>query len=260
MARLRWCLWPFLLVSALTGMTCMSVGYANESSGVMSAKSTSIGAKQMPAADFHSKPPFGPQEFWSKLLGLVNEHNGYVMKQSFEQAFGVRFGVPERVKDGEAQIYHYKLHAGAEWYFDVRVSEYDGNYRGSMDASMNGRHSELSVVWKIDSFGSAAHGECVTAREVRDSLVATGWTSPWESWGKWEKLAAADAAALRGSTPYSPPVAIQPRSVFYHQADQDAADRDQLPRLEGHIPQGDVYTTGDQPDSCITGLRVVGRP
>jgi hypothetical protein len=211
-------------------------------------------AASSPAIENYSmKPPFTAEEFWTKVLALIGEQNGYVTKERFESVFKVQFGSAGH----ESHSITYTLHQGHDWYFDARISDFDKTYTTPINAVENGAHSELVIVWAKDSFGDPDRGECVTANLVRTSLVAGGWTSPWAKWGAWEEMAAltAEAAGRRPSADrwYPPEPLPPPISSFLRQADADAGHRDGLPR-------GRVDTTGDFPNSCVTGIYLESKP
>lgn len=200
-----------------------------------------------PVGPYPETSPYTAADLWEKVLVLLNDHQGYVTKERFEKVFGVHLGQPFTTKDSTT----YRLVQGHSWYFDVRVSNYPDGYKTPIDPALNGAHSELYIGWKADSF-SDGH-ICITGERVRTSLMASGWTSPWIKWGIWEETASAAASQPPVHSSYAPEPLPTPIAGFIRQTDADAGNRDALPR-------GQVETTGDHPDSCITGIYVVGKP
>lgn len=189
------------------------------------------------------RPPYTAAEFWKKVLVLINSSRGYVAKDRFEEVFGVRLGPVTTTKDGTT----YRLYRASTWYFDARLSYFADSFKMPLDPARNGSHSELYISWKNGSFSDSDGQDCVTDELVRTGLTATGWTSPWQKWGLWEEIEA--AARQHPADPGLP----SPVSGFIRQTDEDAGNRDFLPR-------GRLDTTGDHPDSCVTGIDILGRP
>ena len=211
--------------------------------------STSCVALSEPAygADPHS--PDTAADFWGKVLVLLNDHLGYVTRERFEEVFGVHFGPPVTTQDSTT----YRLVQGHGRYFDARLSTYVSGYTMPGDPALNGVHSELYIGWKVDSFADSDGHTCISGERVRTSLMASGWTSPWTRWGIWEETAAAAARQPPNKSNYAPGPLPTPVASFLRQADEDAGRRDVLPR-------GRLDTTGDHPDSCITGIYITGKP
>ena len=211
---------------------------------------TAAAVDQQP--DFQGRPPLTAEELWTKVLALLNEHDGSVTKERFEQVFDVRFGPPRREEDGTT----YLAHAGREWYFNAYVTIFNDQYKSVTGPEANGAHSGWYISWQPGTFGVT----CLSAKRVRETLVASGWSSPWQSWGAWEKLrwsapfperrrGLGDPPALVPQPPLGPP---PPRANFSRNGAEG-----------GHpnaLPRGVVDSTGDQPDSCVTGILVEAKP
>ena len=195
---------------------------------------------------YASKPAFTAEMLWEEALGLLNERDGAVTKERFELVFGVRF--KDVRTDSDATTY--LLTAGKDWYFDARLTIYNENFK--FQGPFNGAHSEWIVRWN-NGFGSDVKQACVKAEHVRDGLLAGGWTSPWKSWGLWEKIDEQTAKNLRAQIANGtmswmyPPVRIPPKAAFRRATDDETHDR---------LPSGEIFTDGDFPDSCVTGILV----
>ncbi len=181
---------------------------------------------------YTGKPPYTAEQFWDLVLSLLNEKNGSVTQERLERTLGVRFPPPDHQSDEDV----YALRAGKDWYFDVRLTLYNDRFRFPLAPQLNGPHVEWSMAWGTHSFGDP----CVTDEHVRATLLANGWTSPWQKWGLWEEV----ASHTKAGSLSTPPV-----SNFLRQSDEDAGHRDRL-------PSGSLQTTGDFPFSCVTAIRV----
>jgi hypothetical protein len=249
------------LMLALTSTFLLSPGLQSSSASAMSATNGAPNAARSApapaeepgltgASSYLQRPPYTAAEFWKKVLLLINSSRGYVAKDRFEEVFGVRLGPVTTTKDGTTT---YRLYRARTWYFDARLSYVVNSFKMPLHPAQNGSHSELYISWENGSFSDADGQDCVTDELVRTGLMATGWTSPWQKWGLWEEIEAA-ASRQRPADPGSPPEALPPPvSGFIRQTDEDAGHRDFLPR-------GRLDTTGDHPDSCVTGIDILGRP
>src|SRR5438105_10025800 len=79
---------------------------------------TAAAVDQQP--DFQGKPRLTAEELWTKVLALLNERDGSVTKERFEDVFGVRLG--PAIQERDARVY--LLNAGKNWYFNARVTIY----------------------------------------------------------------------------------------------------------------------------------------
>jgi hypothetical protein len=201
------------------------------------------------ADPYSQHSPDTAADFWGKVLVLLNDHLGYVTRERFEEVFGVHFGPPVTTKDNTT----YRLVQGHSGYFDARLSRYVSGYTMPGDPALDGVHSELYIGWKTDSFAGPDGHACISGELVRTSLMASGWTSPWVKWGIWEETAAAARQQPPIKSAYAPVPLPQPVAGFVRQAGEDAVKR-------GDLPRGRLDTTGDHPDSCITGIYIVGKP
>jgi len=192
------------------------------------------------------------EEFWSKVLALLNEHNGFVTKERLEDALGFQFHATSFEPDATV----YLVRAGKDGYFDANLVVYNDSYRAS-SAAENGAHRSWYLGWQSTSFGDPAKGECLTAARARADLIASGWTSPWERWGITEEPALTAAPSDRFRLPRegeNPGPPVLPRSLnFFRQSDADSGHRDRLPR-------GELFGSGDLADSCVTGIAVTAAP
>jgi hypothetical protein len=196
--------------------------------------------------DYSVPPPFDVDELWRKIGVLLNEHQGSVTKERFEDLFNVRFAPPER--DSDATIY--RLRQGVDWYFNARLTVYNERFNSAgMGAEINGAHIEWYVSW-LDAFTHSSRGACIRANHARETLMASGWTSPWLRWGIWEEIR--QRPADPGVNPLYPPPVLPGVASFFRQPDEDSGHRDRLPR-------GQLDTTGDLPDSCVTGILVTAK-
>jgi hypothetical protein len=191
--------------------------------------------------DYSTKPPFGADELWRKIEVLLNKQHGSITKEQFQSVFGVDFGSPQSASDATT----YLLHAGYDWYFDARLTLYNDKFR--FEGPENGAHSQWMITWRPDPFWSAKES-CLRADRVRASLLAAGWSSPWARWGLWEE----PPKGPQYTGPY-PPITPEQRALFHLQTDEDAGRWDRL-------PQGRIFSSGDLPDSCVTGILVTARP
>jgi hypothetical protein len=198
--------------------------------------------------NYAAQAPFSSDNFWTKVLRLLNERDGAVTKERFEDLFGVRFIAASRESDATT----YLLKAGKDWYFDASVTIFNDQFKFA--APLNGAHSQWFIDWGAGFGGDAKHA-CIVAEQVRAGLLASGWTSPWRSWGFWEELREQTAKNLQENAPSGgyvyPPQMPPPRATFFRRSDYESAHRD-------HLPQGEVFTTGDSAASCVTGIRVSG--
>jgi hypothetical protein len=213
----------------------MAAGFAMQPLAI-SADAASAGGQDDP-----TRAPFGADEFWRKIEVLLNKQRGSITKELFQSVFAVEFEPARTASDATT----YLLHAGANWYFDARLTVYNDKFR--FQGAENGAHSQWTITWRPESFG-AEKESCLRADRVRASLLATGWSSPWGRWGQWEE----PAKGVQSTGPY-PPLAPEPRAQLRLQTDEAAGNRDRL-------PQGRVFATGDLADSCVTGILVTARP
>jgi hypothetical protein len=191
--------------------------------------------------DYSTRAPFSADEFWRKIEVLLNKQHGSITKELFQSVFGVKFASPRTASDTTT----YLLDAGSDWYFDARLTVYNEKYRFA--GAENGAHSQWTIIWRPDSFGPEKES-CLRAERVRASLLANGWSSPWQRWGQREEPAKGDQV----TGPY-PPDTPDTMATFRLARDAAAGSWDRL-------PQGRVFATGDHPDSCVTGILVSARP
>jgi hypothetical protein len=212
--------------------------------------------------EYPDRPPYGADELWSRVLLLVNEHDGYVSPERFAEVLGAHFGAIDHYREGASC----RVRPRKDWYFSGAVFVYTKPFKVPGTADVD--HSAWSMTWGKDAFG----GRCITAARAQADLVAAGWTAPWQEWGRWERLQleASRAAPLqpqcapqqqscdRGPSrllPRYPPVRLLPpsRFIFGRPRDKDGDRR-------GRPPSGQLSSTGDLPDSCITGVEMDSRP
>jgi len=133
-------------------------------SGAASPAATASAA----APAYPERAPFSAQEFWQKLLPLLDEENGYRMKLRFEETFGMQFPPPRHAHEDPAYR-GFWAYVGKDWYLGVGVDVFgvDPLIRSKM---------RLSIGWTFKTFGNAGQGECVALETVRNDLFARGWT------------------------------------------------------------------------------------
>jgi hypothetical protein len=192
------------------------------------------------------RAPASRDELWARVVRLLNESGGAVTKARVEAVLGVRLTLVSR--DREATIYGLK--SGESGPFDARVTVWSDRF--TLGLPSNRAHSEWALHWDTAWGGDVQHA-CVTAERVRADLLATGWTSPWRSWGFWEERRRQIAQDLQAHAPPGgyvyPPMMPEPRAAFWRGGDDNVGHRDRL-------PEGVVFGTGDFSDSCITAIRV----
>ena len=180
------------------------------------AESTHATAEATPRQDspYSMKPPFSPDEFWAKVLGLLNRDKGFITKEQFEHAFHVRFGPPLRERDATT----YTLDAGRNWYFDASLTLNAAVPHTGPTREFTNAYTNWHIDWSRDDFATTGKQRCITAEIVRAGLMANGWTSPWSKWGLWEEERNKTAEDMVRNAPpggymypESPPM---PRAIF----------------------------------------------
>ena len=177
----------------------------------------------------------------------MNERDGAVTKDRFEEVFGARFSRVDHARDATT----YFLKAGKDWYIDARLTIYNGQFIYSVP--LNGAHSNWVIIWGPEV--SDTMQRCVTADRVKALLFATGWTSPWDWWGNCEKIAEQTAKNLQEHAPagefwFNSPMPITPNAEFHRRDADESSNSDRL-------PQGELFATSDFADSCVTGIWMV---
>jgi len=195
--------------------------------------------------DYAHQPPFSRTDLWDNVLRLLNERDGAVTKERFEQVFGIQFVAVRRESDATT----YLLEAGKDWYFGAHLTIYNDKFKFA--APLNGAHSDWGIDWSR-TFDSKAEPKCLTADQVRADLLASGWTSPWQSWGFEERYREETAKTLRERAPpggytYPPSVPPEPFGAQFSRYVEDPGV---------HLPEGLIFAAGDFADSCVTGINV----
>lgn len=129
------------------------------------SSSPSAGAQKYPLP-----PPFTPQEFWSKVVRLVSEPDGYVTHEGFEKVFGVRLHPGTLYPDGQG----YGLAPGTGWYIGTSLQQTTAAFKG-VAGSPSGVTSSLLMEWPENAFGDPQAHQCVLASNALDALRAAGW-------------------------------------------------------------------------------------
>jgi hypothetical protein len=211
-------------------------------------------AQQMHTANerYDRKPPFQAQDFWTKVLALLNARDGSGAKERIESVFGVRF----RDVSVQSDETVYRLHAREDWYFAANVVIYNAQFRALTPAE-NGAHIQWYIGWRPDSFGDPLQGQCLTAARIRPDLVGSGWTDPWRAWDTVGQRSPTPAHADPFTVPVfqeNPgPPKLPPNFNFFRAADTGPGARDRLPR-------GELYMTGESADSCLIGIALTAAP
>ena len=205
----------------------------------------------IPVASAQVNSQITAEAFWGRILALLNERDGSITKEQLEQALGARFGTPDHGVDAT----RYELRADESSFFDAHYIAYNDKYVSPVGAESNGAHTAWYVGWKPDAFRSSGSNQCITANQVRMTLLANGWSSPWKSWGNVSDAARQPRdGELSGRGPRHPDLAPPPPSRnFFRQSDEASGHRDRLPR-------GRLFSTGDLPESCVTGVEIVAKP
>ncbi|WP_144410022.1 hypothetical protein [Cupriavidus basilensis] len=121
---------------------------------------------------FRPPPPFGPMEFWGKIVDVISANHGYLKHEQFEKAFDIKL----RKAVDNAEATNYGLLAGDEWYFNVALYEYKLGYRDvTHPLAPGGIFTALDMEWPIDTFGNWMAGNCVVAAEATKMLLDSGW-------------------------------------------------------------------------------------
>jgi hypothetical protein len=173
-----------------------------------------------------------PNVFWGRLLTLLNEDAGSITKAQFEDALGVRLGTTEVASDATT----YRLRDTPEEHFSGFLTIYNETFQ-SNSTMLSGKHIAWGLTWKPASFGDPSKGECITTSRVQSDLVATGWTPPWKAWGEGN-----ESGAVSAHLPRLPAI-----HIFARTSDNQIGAWNRL-------PLGQLYATGSQPDSCVTGI------
>jgi hypothetical protein len=164
----RWSGWRVVwggLLAAVLALPAMAQGSgAGPVPGKTMASATPTASK--PA--YLERAPFSAQEFWQKLLPLLDEEDGYRLKERFEETFGMRFPPPSHAHEDPAYR-GFWAYPGKDWFFEVGVS-----VRG---VSLTKSKMGLSLGWNFKTFGNAAQGECLALETVRADLYARGWSN-----------------------------------------------------------------------------------
>jgi hypothetical protein len=210
---------------------------------------------QQPSAAWHGDV----ESLWMQALTLLNEHDGYLTKQRFEEKLGVHL----QLQAGEREPTTYSLQERPDSPLVARISTYSERFKSALDPQLSGAHVEWFISWgKGSAWPTEAprrprQGPCLKASQVRSDLLASGWTSPWWKWGAWEEqLEQAAAQARLNKDPQTvphPPELVPPIYNFLRQVNESTVDRDRLPR-------GQIFSEGDLADSCVTGILVRARP
>jgi hypothetical protein len=180
---------------------------------------------------------------------MLNEREGYVSKEQFEKTFGVRL---RPVQFHEPNMTPYQLHPGIDWYFTTYLTIFSEAFTDRTELEANGVHSLWGLFWSADSFGDPNKQECLTVARVQTDLLRSGWTSPWGFKPPEAQVSRACPAGteclIRVSSPAPPP---------FHNFGRES---DLHTERWGHLPFGQFLSTGDSPDSCVTGFYVRAQP
>ena len=129
------------------------------------SSSPSAGAQNYPLP-----PPFTPKDFWSKVVQVVSERDGYVTHEHFEKVFGVPLHPGTPFPDGRG----YGLAPGTEWYIGTFLQQTTAEFKG-VAGSPPGVTSGLQMEWPENAFGDPKAHQCVLASDAIDALRETGW-------------------------------------------------------------------------------------
>jgi hypothetical protein len=212
-----------------------------ESAAPIQSSSNPVQADSVDSVDYTKKIPLSAEEFWQRVLSLLNEHNGTVTRQHFEEVFDIHFGPADR--QGDATVY--RVRQGEDWYFGATFIEFNETYKSVEPSVKDGAHALWSLSWKANSFGDPTKGECITAARVKKDFTATGWTSPWPSWGT-SNPPPFERSRNCGDLPCSQSLAPPPVLNFRRQRAADASD--------WSLPRGSLVATGNGPESCVTNI------
>lgn len=195
--------------------------------------------------------PLGADALWSKVLLLLNEHDGYVSPKRYADVLGAQFGVIDHSNSGASC----RVRPGTDWYFSGYVDINTEPFKVPGTAVVD--HVAWNITWGKDAFG----GRCISAARAQADLLAAGWTAPWKEWGRWEKLQAArNADPIHCSPQQVCIVEMLPRPPIWFSFGRPGAKDGATWALHPALPAGHLYSTGDLPDSCVTGIEMDSRP
>lgn len=180
---------------------------------------------------------------------MLNEREGYVTRERFEKTFGVRL---QPVQFHEPNMTPYQLRSGIDWYFSKHLTTFSDAFTDLIEPYTNGVHSDWGLFWNADTFGDSKKQECLTVARVQADLLSSGWTSPWA----WKPQGALVSHACRARTG----CLIQVISPIVPPSHNFGRQSDLHTDLWGHLPFGRFSSTGESPDSCVTGFYVRARP
>lgn len=177
-------------------------------------------------------------DLWQRVLRALNENHASITKERLEKILGVKLVVRRLESDGTTYLTD-ETHGGD---LEARLTVYNAKFKSVAGPALNGAHLNWYVGWERGKL----NGKCITAERVRTSLLASGWTSPWSDWGVWER------PWVTPNDPFYrtyPPIKPAPIASFHRKEADTAEQHDSLPR-------GEVLSTGDMPDSCVTGILI----
>lgn len=193
---------------------------------------------------YSKRSPFNADEFLSSVASLINEHDGYVSKERFEQHFDIRFAHFRTDPDGSTS---YWLVNRKDWYFYAEVSTSPHSHSappGSLDSVTP--DSRFSIGWDRDAFGDPTKGECITVAHVRELFTRTGWVVP-EGWGDHDNYKkSVDPRCAQTDSPCAPwPAPLAVDRVAYIRKSKSQM-----------YPEIKVDSDGNRTQSCVTGFVV----
>ena len=198
---------------------------------------------------YATPPPFTAEAFWQKVFALLNEHDGYVTRERFEKTFGVRL---TPVPSQDPNTISYALRAGDDWYFTTRLTLFSDAYTDRIEPYTNGAHSHWSLYWSEEAFGDPRRQQCLTVARVQADLLSAGWVSPWQLVPQPPLRSLARPAHKGSLTPVLEE--LPPPSHNFGRRSDLHTDR------WGHLPFGQFSSTGESPDTCVTGFYIRARP
>jgi hypothetical protein len=199
--------------------------------------------------NYSAKPPFSAETFWHKALALLNEREGYVTRERFEKAFGVRL---QPVQFHEPNMMPYELRAEINWYFTTRITIFSDKFTDLIEPYTNGVHSDWGLYWSEDAFGDPQKRECLTVARVQADLLNSGWSSPWNLNPRGVRVSHTCPVRTGCLTHVLEPM-VPPSHNVGRQSDLHTG-------RWGQLPFGQFFGTGESPNSCVTGFYIRGRP
>lgn len=122
-------------------------------------------------------------DIWSKLVGLIAKHGGYVSKEEFEETFGVRLRSAEPSRTSGS---FYSAHQGVNWVLTIGLTD-------QIRVKEGGGGSNLSIDFEDERPWKQRKSDypCLSKETVVDDLVKSGWRSEGEELGQWNRFSRA---------------------------------------------------------------------